>query len=360
MPGIPPSMLREMRRLLLTCPEFNTGLHLQTLFVDMRLQPFGSSLPIADNRQQNVDAAIAYLHNRYLRDGSNALVNLLTILAERYTDEYLGMQLSALADRSRILLSNVSLADAERYLIARSLTGTALESGETGYEQIIGISSLKNIIWLQIGLKAAQNVCRLLLDNGGLGTGFLVSRGLLLTNNHVLPTPQSAQNAIAEFNYQLDFKGVMKPTTRYQLDETQYKTNTALDYTLVHLKPDPAKKSLDEWGYSQVNTQADPIPGEHVSIIQHPGGEPKQIAMTDNYVKSISKPFIRYTTDTRPGSSGAPVYNDAWQVIALHHRSIDTFSAITGRTEKSNEGILLSQIRQDAGHFWPLMDESAE
>ena len=32
--------------------------------------------------------------------------------------------------------------------------------------------------------------------------------------------------------------------------------------------------------------------------------------------------MIHYTTDTEPGSSGAPVLNDQWQVVALHHRAI--------------------------------------
>ena len=99
MAGIPPSILREMRRLLTSCREFNTNSHLQALFVDARLQPFQNSLPTADNRLQNIDSVIAHLHNRYLRDGSNALVNFITVLAERYSEEYLGAQLTALADR---------------------------------------------------------------------------------------------------------------------------------------------------------------------------------------------------------------------------------------------------------------------
>jgi V8-like Glu-specific endopeptidase len=28
---------------------------------------------------------------------------------------------------------------------------------------------------------------------------------------------------------------------------------------------------------------------------------------------------VQYTTDTLPGSSGSPVFNDNWEVVALHH-----------------------------------------
>ena len=210
MSGISPSIMREMRRLLVTCSEFNTTTNLQALFVDSRLVPFGSSLPMADNRMQNVDNIIAHLYKRHLRDGSNALLNLITVLAERYSNEYLGTQLFALADRSKIALSNASYSDAERYITGSSIPEISAMTANAGHEQIIGTSSLKNILWLQLGLKVAQSVCRILLGNEGRGTGFLVGDNLLLTNNHVLPTPDSAEKANVEFNYQHDLDGRMK------------------------------------------------------------------------------------------------------------------------------------------------------
>lgn len=38
----------------------------------------------------------------------------------------------------------------------------------------------------------------------------------------------------------------------------------------------------------------------------------------------IEKPgdFLHYRTDTAPGSSGAPVFNDQWQVVALHRAGV--------------------------------------
>ena len=54
-------------------------------------------------------------------------------------------------------------------------------------------------------------------------------------------------------------------------------------------------------------------------IIQHPGGGPKQIALAHNLVTFVNHQFVHYLTDTMPGSSGSPVFNEAWQVIALHH-----------------------------------------
>lgn len=52
--------------------------------------------------------------------------------------------------------------------------------------------------------------------------------------------------------------------------------------------------------------------------------------------------YIYYSTDTERGSSGAPVLNDQWLPVALHHRSVphptkpDTWIA--------NPGIRISRI----------------
>src|SRR5262249_30789464 len=32
--------------------------------------------------------------------------------------------------------------------------------------------------------------------------------------------------------------------------------------------------------------------------------------------------FLHYEADTQPGSSGSPVFNDQWELVALHHASV--------------------------------------
>ncbi|MFN9660527.1 MAG: lipase family protein, partial [Cyanobacteriota bacterium] len=62
--------------------------------------------------------------------------------------------------------------------------------------------------------------------------------------------------------------------------------------------------------------------GETVNIIQHPNCEPKQMAIRHNQVVDALELFLHYQTDTDPGSSGAPVFNDQWEVVALHHSGV--------------------------------------
>jgi hypothetical protein len=42
-------------------------------------------------------------------------------------------------------------------------------------------------------------------------------------------------------------------------------------------------------------------------------------SLNENRVTNIYRHYLQYTTDTLPGSSGSPVFNDDWEVVALHH-----------------------------------------
>ena len=88
-------------------------------------------------------------------------------------------------------------------------------------------------------------------------------------------------------------------------------------------------------------------------IVQHSNGGLKQIALTANQVISLWEHRLHYTTDTMPGSSGSPVFNDSWQVIAIHHAGGDLQTNAKGDKRFINEGILMSAIKPDAGNFWP-------
>ena len=39
-----------------------------------------------------------------------------------------------------------------------------------------------------------------------------------------------------------------------------------------------------------------------------------------------------YETDTLPGSSGSPVFNDQWQLVGLHHRTEQARNAAASRS----------------------------
>jgi len=205
-----------------------------------------------------------------------------------------------------------------------------------GYERIIGQSDLLSINFLDRGRRAADAVCRIRLPvEGGIAwaTGFLVGPRLLMTNNHVLATAAEAAQAQAEFGYEHDLDGVVRDPVAFHLDPSSvFFTSSALDVTLVAVTPFSTDATpLERFGWlALLPLSGKGVDGEWVSIIQHPGGEPKQIAIHASEIVKLDPadvaqdiaPFIHYSTDTEPGSSGSPVLNDQWQVIALHHKAV--------------------------------------
>lgn len=230
------------------------------------------------------------------------------------------------------------------------LNSLATNATELQPETILHINVLKQISWIQRAIEVSKSVCRVLTPRG-LATGFLIAADLLITNNHVISDPHIANESYAEFNYEQDLSGKFLQTYRYRLDSRIFHTSPSgkLDYTIVGIKQDLELPPLNTWGHLDLNPFADPVPSEHVVIIQHPNGGLKQIALTANQVVRIERPYLLYSTDTMAGSSGAPVFNDVWQVIAIHHAGVSQ-NTVRGFT---NEGVLMSAIKPDAASYWP-------
>jgi V8-like Glu-specific endopeptidase len=85
----------------------------------------------------------------------------------------------------------------------------------------------------------------------------------------------------------------------------------------------------------------------YVNIIQHPGGGPKQIGLYHNTVAYVGEGRVQYLTDTLPGSSGAPVFDGSWNVVALHHSGGMLREPGTKNVVYRNEGIAVNTVIDD-------------
>ncbi len=86
MPGLPPKLLKRLRKTLLACEEFNSNELLGTVFVNAELEPF-AHFSESDRKKDRVDLLIKYLLPKFQRDGRSALVLFLKALADRYPVE---------------------------------------------------------------------------------------------------------------------------------------------------------------------------------------------------------------------------------------------------------------------------------
>jgi DNA/RNA endonuclease G (NUC1)/V8-like Glu-specific endopeptidase len=251
-------------------------------------------------------------------------------------------------------------------------------------ERILGRNDMVDAPrFLDRGVSAAQAVCRVRIRSTsgtlrGWGTGSLISPRLLLTNNHVLGDATSAAASLVEFNVQDGPNGQPETPVAFRLrPEDLFITDKGLDFTLVAIADtSEGGRQLADFGHNPGTIGDDPIlVSESVNIIQHPLGRPKQVALRENEVTDVLTDFLHYQTDTEPGSSGSPVFNDQWQLVALHHSGVplrDSNGNILARDGSiwreemgdnqikwiANEGVRLSRILEFV-RTYPLTSDVA-
>lgn len=210
-------------------------------------------------------------------------------------------------------------------------------------EKITGTrSALVPVSFLAVGLRRARAVAKVLLPSGASGSGFLTKGNILITNNHVLPTRDSAKSAVAQFNYQQTAAGTEEPAAPLMLDpDAFFTTSEEDDWTAVRVVGDAEK----EWGALEL-CRAKFEGEDRVNIIQHPGGGHKQLSYFSNLVVYVGDGRVQYLTDTLPGSSGSPVFDRNWRVVALHHSGGWLMEPGSDGKEAfyRNEGILVDVI----------------
>jgi V8-like Glu-specific endopeptidase len=235
-------------------------------------------------------------------------------------------------------------------------------SPEIVLERIVDESDLLPVWFLELGTQVQRAVTRVVLTRAvnveghtfppgtGWGTGFLVGSRLLMTNNHVIPDTTFAGKVKFQFNYQLGPDGGELITESYLPDAALFHTDEGLDFTLIRVRPGPDPAGVggaapvdpgQRWGFLPLNEAPVYRQDQLVNIIQHPSGRRKEIALQNNQITSLFENTVRYTTDTESGSSGSPVFDNLWQLVALHHSGGD--QAPDGRW-LNNEGIRLDRI----------------
>jgi V8-like Glu-specific endopeptidase len=204
-------------------------------------------------------------------------------------------------------------------------------------------STLLPIRFLAIGLEKAKSVARVAIQRASrveLGTGFLTSNNLLVTNNHVINDLQTAAIAKIQFNYEETIGGNPVEPTLFSFDPSSgFATCKEDDWTAVRIKEDANK----DFGALELQ-EATISKGDFVNIIQHPAGRFKEIGLYHNIITYCDNRVVQYLTDTEPGSSGSPVFNSDWEVVALHHSGGNLREPNTELKLLRNEGINIQKV----------------
>lgn len=241
--------------------------------------------------------------------------------------EMLRQLLDLVADKPPVAVESPDRREARR----RFLTETLGAAGEVAFERVIAGDELQPVSYLERGMVAARAVAKVALRTAGgasdgSGTGFLIAPGVLITNNHVLPDRSLASRSRAQFSYELDAAGAPVEPVDFAFDvDRLFHTHQALDFTVVAVSAvaQDGRTRLDGFGYLPLlGTTGKAMEGEWLSLIQHPNGERKQVSIRENKLIKRKADVLWYSTDTKPGSSGSPVFNNDWYVVALHHAGV--------------------------------------
>lgn len=199
-------------------------------------------------------------------------------------------------------------------------------------ERLMGTNDLVDEFYLERALLAARPVSRITIRSRtgherGFATGFMISPRLLITNEHVFGSPDEAAPSVAEFNYRYDVAGRPDPSHRFRLrPDIFFFNHEKLDFAVVAVDPtsEDGRMNLSAFGYHRLIAETGKVLlKEWMNIIQHPGGGRRQFAMRENQCVKIDDPEVLwYVSDTAQGSSGSPVFNDSFQVVALHHAGV--------------------------------------
>jgi Trypsin-like peptidase domain/Effector-associated domain 8 len=171
------------------------------------------------------------------------------------------------------------------------------------------------------GVTALSSVGRIESPSGtAMGTGILVGRQLLLSCKHVFERifDNGLDQAWVRFGYKTGRYGVELGEV-FKLDlktiaNHNVQSDQALDYTLVEIvgKPEYPVALLSN---DPLNTK------QNIRIIHHPQGEPVQISDIGQIVQ-VDKEYIKHNIKTDYGSSGAPIFDLSWHVVAIHRGAL--------------------------------------
>ncbi|HEY5711975.1 MAG TPA: trypsin-like peptidase domain-containing protein, partial [Allosphingosinicella sp.] len=204
-------------------------------------------------------------------------------------------------------------------------------------EAVVHQNDMLELSFLRSGLAAASSVAKLSVPQfqngvqsvtgGGpvihLGTGWIVAANLVMTNHHVINARRKGEAAAAQADFEAQ---ALAATLTFDFDDPQVAgtvlsseglvaADVTLDFALIRVQAG-ARVALN------CTRDLPTAPLGHgaaaINIIQHPSGGSKRVAIRNNLMASSNEQDLRYFTDTLSGSSGAPVFDDDWRVVALH------------------------------------------
>jgi hypothetical protein len=323
-----------------------------------------------DKPQKNLmhwDYASAAEANLALGNGSGAITNFRTYAAQDIGAFDIASPLRQLVEVWQLSREKepgatiIPLLEAE--LLKRQggrldVTAAQLRATRSNLQKQLGSEDARTFAWYQEGVERCRLVARITdrFEQGG-GTGFLVRAGdflncdypeelILMTNAHVLEPEPRERGTLARDQAIVRFELERADAAGAKIHSVQeiVWSSARLDATLARLHPAPVGLVAAPLSKNKI----DPKGRERLIAIGHPEGQALSLSLYDNRVLDADETYVHYRTPTKPGSSGSAMYNNAWQLVALHHAGSLELPRLNGKlgVYPANEGIRIDVIQR--------------
>ncbi|MEL7114586.1 MAG: serine protease [Pseudomonadota bacterium] len=248
-------------------------------------------------------------------------------------------------------------------------------------EKMLGADGMVSFEWYKTGVKRAQSiavVCE--SDFVRCGTAFVIPAELfglaekakdrlcLMTNYHVMSDDAEASAVPGCPPTFIKFEGANGPLADEKIDVQEILFSSpnrgGLDCTIFKVdKPNTLVPAVEINPNILPSVQRTPTP--RVYIMGYPLGKALHVSLQDNVLldhesrntdnpRRSNRRLVQYFAPTERGSSGSPVFDEAWRCVALHHAGsvIDARSSQSGMPRlngksgrhSANQGIWIKSI----------------
>jgi len=255
-------------------------------------------------------------------------------------------------DRSRQILGGTSTYTSARQHESATDFRRAVEPVDV-LERLIGkTDDIVSIEFLEAGLLARRAIGRIWDGAQSSSTGFHVGLGIIMTAGHSLPSIAEASDHVLQMDYEEQSLGTPRRISEFSLDpEAFFLRNDEYDVALCAATDFTGMAPpLDSFGWHVLSMEDENIStGTPISLIQHPDGRMKSLVVHNSHFVDTGKSshddrYCWYTADTRPGSSGAPVFDPAWRILALHHSAVPARNSDRTILDRSGRPIYIDGI----------------
>lgn len=214
---------------------------------------------------------------------------------------------------------------------------------------------------LERAIEVAYPVCMVTEVSGvAIGTGFLLPGSelskdfsddlVLVTNNHVVTTkPRNGrstarpEHARARFELLEDAGGDAISVTGLM----EIWTDSDLDVTVLQLDAPAQLANVPPIRVAHSLPSTD-VPDPYVFVVGHPLGQRLSYAIRGNELIEVGQALLHYKAPTEPGSSGSPVFNEAFELVGVHRGGGFAVPSISDSDIRrpANEAVTISAIRE--------------